>query len=285
MAYERWSPFASGENFRHQLAVIAGNIGVCWDWVSPWKAWLSGAGQPAWRRWLGTFDLLGIGGLAVLCAGACVAKNRNRLRQVRWCWAVVPVVALAGLYQPFFLMAEDNRYFYPVLPFLWVTAWAGLTALSRGEARWFGARVIIVSFAILSLVFCGAAVNGLPNPAAARAHELSAHLLADRVAGPFAGSAALPGGRTGLYTVFLVGGRWHGDDPMAGPEEFSKAGAQVVFVRRGSQIMASFAGDRGWREWREPVEKSSFIGEVMSGRLFLPESEGAAIRVFVKTSE
>lgn len=285
MAYEWWSPLASEENFRHQLGGIAGNIGVCWDWLSPWSAWVNGTGLPAWRRWLGAFDLFGISGLAVLVAAACVVRNSNRLRRVRWAWAAVPVVVLGGLYLPFFVMAEDNRYFYPVWPWLWLMAWAGLAVMPRGELRGFGAKMIGVSFAIPSMVWCGAALNGLPNPASASALQLSSQLQADRVAGPFAGSAALPGGRTGLYTAFLLGGRWLGDAPQAGPEEFSKAGAQVVFVRRGAPAVALFVGDSEWREWREAVEKSSFIGEVMSGRLFVAESEGAAVRVFVRKTQ
>lgn len=285
MAYERWSPLASEENFRHQLGVIAGNVGGCWDWLAPWNAWVNGAGLPAWRRWLGAFDLFGIGGLAVLVAAACVVRNRNRLRRVRWTWAAIPVVVLGGLYLPFFVMPEDSRYFYPAWPCLWLMAWAGLAAMPRGEVRWFGSRAVAVAFAIPSMVWCGVALNGLPNPAAARALQLSAHLREDRVAGPFAGSAALPGGRTGLYTVFLLGGRWLGDDPQAGPEDFAKVGAHVVFVRRGSPAFASFVKNTGWVEWREPVEKSSLIGEVMSGRLFLPEPEGASVRVFVRKTQ
>ncbi|KAF0181328.1 MAG: hypothetical protein FD161_1 [Limisphaerales bacterium] len=284
MAYRFWSPFAGAENFRHQLAVMRSNLGVCWDWLNPWRMWFDETEMPTWRRWLGTFDWLGISGLAVLLAGGWVVRSRCRLRRERWCWAVVPVVALGGLYLPFFVMAEDNRYFYPVWPCLWLTARAGLAALPRGEARSLGGRIIAASFAIPSVLLCGAALHGLPNPAAEAAHKLAAQLQADRVAGPFAGSASLPGGRTGLYTVFLLGGRWLGDDPQAGPEQFSKAGAQVVFVRRGSPAFALFATDRGWREWTAAAERSSFIGELMTGRMFLPEPPGSAIRVFVRKS-
>ena len=278
MAYERWAPLASEENFRHQLAVMWTNAGVCWNWLSPWRPWLAGADLPTWRRWLGGFDLLGFGGLAVLGAGVCAVRNRNRLRRVRWCWAALPVVVLGGLYLPFFVMAEDNRYFYPVLPLVWVLGCAGLTALPRGGTRRLASGVLLVSYALSAGLWCGAALRGLPNPAAEVAQKLAERLHADAVHGPVAGSALMPGGRTGLYTAFLLGERWLGDSAHAGPSEFATVGARIVIVRRGSSAAAAFAQSPAWREWGE-IDKRRLSGESDSNRLIWP-SRTVPVQVF-----
>jgi len=251
MAYQRWSPFASEENFRHQLKVIGGNIGVCWDWLNPWRAWVAGADSPPWRRWLGTFDLLGISGMAVLLAGGCAVRNRHRLRRVRWCWALVPVAALGGLYLPFFVMAEDNRYFYPVLPFLWVLAVGASGWAARRKSRVVGGtrqlafRIVSLAFVTTALAWLAVALVRIPNQASRAAHEIAVQLKLSGHVGPVAGSGLLPGGRTGLYTAFLLGERWLGDDSMAGPEAFLASGATVVVVRRSSHAEL-FARNPSW---------------------------------------
>lgn len=287
MAYRYWSPFANAQSWQHQLRVMQRNAGLLAGWLLPAEAWLHGEELPGWRRWLSTFDFLGLAMVALWFSGIALLRQLSRLRRARLLWAWVPVGALAWLYLPFFVMAEDNRYFYPLWPFLWLLTLAARPQsagpATRGHRR-IGFRVMVVSFAAPTVLWCGAALHGLPNPAAEAAQKLAAQLRADRVAGPFAGSASLPGGRTGLYTAFLLGGRWLGDDPQARPEAFSKAGAQVVFVHRGAPAFASFATDRGWREWTTAAEKSSFIGEMMTGRMFLPEPPGSAIRVFVRQS-
>lgn len=277
MAYERWSPLASEENFRHQLAVMWTNAGVCWNWLSPWRAWLDDASLPPWRRWLGTFDLFGIGAVAVLLAVGRGARGWPQRRE-RWCWAAVPVVALGGLYLPFFVMAEDNRYFYPALPLVWVLAWAGLTMLPRGGPRRLGSRVMVASFAIPAVLWCGAALRGLPNPAVEVAQKLSARLRAGAVRGPFAGSALLPGGRAGFYTAFLLGERWIGDSALAGPSEFAAAGARTVIVRRESPVARAFAQASAWREWGE-VDQRRLSGESDSYRSGWP-SPNAPVQIF-----
>lgn len=285
MAYRYWSPFESAENFRRQLAVVWANAGVCWAWLSPWSAWVNGADLPAWRRWLGTFDLLGFSAVVVVLAGWCVMKNRHRLRQRRWCWALVPVVTLGGLYLPFFVMAEDNRYFHAALPFVWVLVIGAWGWASREHREWPKRiratvfRVAAWAFLIPPTLWLGVALYGIPNATSRAAHELAAELHVDRVAGPFAGSAALPGGRTGLYTAFLLGGRWLGDNPGARPADFAEAGAYVVFVRANSPQFSAFAASGDWREWTPRGPKISFIGEFFSGRVFLP---GPEVRVFIR---
>lgn len=260
MAYRFWSPFASGENFWHQFGTIMRNAKTMIDWIAPAHGWLSVGEMPPWRRWLGTFDFLGLGALgivAVLSHGGCVWRRGN-LRRGRM--AVLVIAPLGLLYLPFFVMPEDNRYFYPLWPCLWVVALAALPRERSWRRRLF--PLVTASFAATAVLWCGAALRGLPNPAAETAHRLAAELKAAGQAGPLAGSGLLPGGRAGLYTAFLLGGRWLGDEPEAAPSRCAAAGAEIVVRGRESRpaTVAAFAGSPHWRE--------------------LPPPAGAQVRVF-----
>lgn len=261
MAYRYWSPFADGQSWQHQLRVMQGNVGVVAGWLLPAEAWLTNEKLPAWRRWLSTFDFLGLAMIALWLGLLDTLRWLARLRRQRWCWAMVPVAALAALYLPFFVMAEDNRYFYAVWPCLWVVT---LNASPpRGRWRRVGFRLMAWAFAIPAVLWCGAALRGLPNSAAVVAQHLAVRLRADRVSGPLAGSAVLPGGRTGLYTAFLLGERWLGDAPQAKPAEFEAVGARTVVLRSGSWQADAFARDPRWHrfEAEKPATLHVFIRE------------------------
>ncbi len=249
MAYRLWSPFASRDNFVHQLGVVGGNLGMCWEWLSPWGTWFSPADLPAWRRWLSTFDLLGLSAAAVILAGCHLVKHGKR--RERWALAVVPVACLGALYLPFWVQAEDQRYFYPAFPFLWVLAVGGWGWLTRSchlakHTRVSGFRVPAISFAASALLWLAAGVSGIPNEASRVASELAEQLRAAGHTGPLAGSGLLPGGRTGFYTAYLLGARWLGDNPQASPTDFQTAGARCVVLRRGSEQADAFARDPQW---------------------------------------
>jgi hypothetical protein len=267
MAYRFWSPFEGPLAWQHQLHVLQGNAVIMQGWLLPADAWLHGGELPAWRRWLSTFDFFGLAAVAMATSGLMLIRQCGGLRRVRLLWAWVPVGALAGLYLPFFVMAEDNRYFYPLWPCLWLLMVAvrpkSAGPATFGQRRW-GFRVMVFSFALPAVLWCGAALRGLPNPAATTARELADAFRAEGVVGPFAGSGSLPGGRTGLYTAFLLGERWLGDDPRVGPEEFARVGARAGFVRAGTRQFELFTRAAGWREW--PAGGS---GEV---RVFLREN-------------
>ncbi len=250
MTYRHWSPFTSVDNFEHQLGVVGSNLGTCWAWLSPWGMWFSPTDLPAWRRWLSTFDLLGLSAAGVVLAGCHLVKNWQR-RQ-RWALAVVPVACLGALYLPFWVQAEDQRYFYPALPFLWVLAMGGWGWLTRScrlskRTRAIGFRVVASSFMVSASLWLAAGVSGIPNQASQVASELAAQLKAAGHLGPLAGSGLLPGGRTGFYAAFLLGERWLGDDPQAGPADFLTAGARCVVLRTDSQQASAFARDPQWR--------------------------------------
>ena len=258
MAYRLWSPLANGENFQHQLGVLARNAATMTDWL--WGVrWLSGANDPRGvARMLPGFDLLGLSLAGVVGGVVVLFANRHRPRRVRWSWAAVPVLCLGGLYLPFFVMAEDSRYFYGALPFVWVMVTGAWGWVSRPERDWARRvrrrvfRVAMVAFLIPSLMWLSVAIYSLPNLASHAAHELAIGLKPLPVSGPLAGSGAMPGGRTGLYTALLLGERWLGDNEQAGPEEFAASGARVVVTRRGSRQAEALAQDSRWRTMDSP---------------------------------
>lgn len=245
MAYRYWSPFASEENFRHQISVAGQNSKTMLGWLAPWNAWLASEDLPAWRRWLGAFDLLGLGAVALLAATVRCVLFRPRPVPRRWWMAILPVALLGGLYLPFFVMPEDSRYFWPAWPCLWVV---GLTALSRtGKVRRIGFQLLLWSFALISLAWCLAALRGLPNLTPTAGKMIAGQLKHNGWAGPVAGSGLLPGGRAGLYTAFFLGERWLGDDAQAGPDAFAAAGTRVVVLRRDAPQRKAFECAAGWR--------------------------------------
>lgn len=253
MAYRFWSPFGSEENFRHQLGVVWSNAGTVTSWLQGVR-WITGAETV--RGVAGMvpgFDLLGLS-LVAVAGGLVVGYIQNRhLRRVRWCWAAGPVVCLGGLYLPFWVQAEDQRYFYATFPFVWVlvlggwrwTCAQGWTWTRTIRLRLF--RLAGVAFLIPAGMWLCAGIWSLPNSASRTARELAAELGSLQVSGPFAGSAAMPGGRTGLYTAFLLGERWLGDDALAQPAAFEAAGVRVVILRPSPQADA-FAADSRWRK-------------------------------------
>jgi len=252
MAYRYWSPFASGESFRHQLAVVARNAATLTEWLWGMR-WLAGADDPRGAaRLLPGFDLLGLSLAGVVGGAVGLLAHRRRPGCRRWSWAVVPVLGLGGLYLPFFVMAEDNRYFHAALPFVWVLVIGAWGWVSRGQ-EWARRirptvfRVAAWAFLIPPVLWLGVALYGIPNAASHAAHELATQLKAGGHHGPVAGSGLLPGGRAGLYTAFLLDGRWLGDDAQAGPVAFAAAGARVVVLRRDSRQAGAFMGDPRWR--------------------------------------
>lgn len=256
MAYRYWSPFASGENFQHQLRVAGQNLITILKWLAPWSEWLSSESLPTWRRWLGAVDFLGLGAVALLSVVFRCAFSQLRPLPRRWRMAILPVVLLGGMYLPFFVMPEDNRYFWPVWPCLWVL---GLAALSRtGKVRQVGFQILLWSFALSSLAWCFAALRGLPNVTPAAAKMIAEQVKHNRWDGPVAGSGLLPGGRAGLYTAFHLGERWLGDDSLARPEDFAAAGARVVLLRRDSPQREEFLRAPGWRPF-EPAASIPLI--------------------------
>lgn len=259
MAYHFWSPFTDNRTLLHQLNVVVENARVMAGWLLNWE-WVNyllrgSAASPG--NPLKGFDLAGLSLLALIVGFAVSAVRLwsgapPQRRAVNRCLASLPVCCLAGLYLPFWLQGEDSRYFYPALPMLWIAlAGVWLATKPRGKdsqpARRWGFRVGVALFLFPALLLLAFAVKGLPNPAARAARGVVHVLEYEAVNGPVAGSALLPGGRAGLYTAFLSGEQWLGDDAQAGPEAFAAAGARVVVLRRDARQRAAFERAPGWR--------------------------------------
>jgi len=270
MPYRFWSPFSSGENFRHQLSLIGRNVVTLTEWLWGMR-WLSGPADPRKAaRLLPGFDLLGASLAGVLSGLAVLLMNRARPRRVRWTWAVVPVLCLGGRYLPFWVQPEDQRYFYGTLPLVWVLVFGAWGWACRQGWQWTREirmrvfRVVAVSFVIPATLWLAAGIYRIPNSASDAAVELAGWLKSAGQNGPLAGSASLAGGRTGLYTAFLLGQPWVGDDVNAGPADFEAVGARVVVLRRDSPQGEAFGRTSRWHKatgggWLAPIDVFLFV--------------------------
>jgi hypothetical protein len=232
MPYKYWSPIESSAYALHQLKVMAKNVFTILSMMT-------------------RMDLLLPVLLVFLACALARRHDRLRLIQERWLVALIPGVALAVLYLPFFLNPEDQRYFYAVFPFLWV---GSVGVLDWIEARFdnrsaslkrVGVPLFFVAFALPALLLLGAAIVGLPRfaPACKAARQLATKLDAARMAGPVAGSALMRGGRAGLYTAFFLNQPWHGDEAEPTANSFKKSGARLIIVKRDDPVVNQLESD------------------------------------------
>jgi hypothetical protein len=187
--YATWSPFASGEYFQHQVKRVGGNVlRILFVLTSLFPVWP----LVVWI-WTRGDSLKGL------------------LPAVR---ALVPLDLLCLLYLPFYLTANEQRYFYIAVPLLWV----GLTmprpfvGLSKSFpiSRSIGLRIALGL--VVAALFASALAYQFPaRTAGLEARELARWLENQEPVGSLAGSAMRPGGRTGLYTAWFLGVPWHGD--------------------------------------------------------------------------
>ncbi len=270
LPYATWSPFASARNFRHQLGVIARNIGT--------------AGYL-----LGSFDLLHLGVLSAVLWGVLggvgkirkpgaggpkesrkpKAESRKENGAARgaapreedgdwepWVGGVATLLlaGLAGVYLPGYLERVDQRYFYAALPLLFAATVAGASLLRRwlvGRAALvarLAGSVVAISFATPILLNAALALPGLPHPAAIVARELAAGIRATKRPGPVAGSGLLAGNRVGLFVAWFLEQPWYGDRPRATPGDFAAIGARWVLVRARRPVAAQLAADPRFSE-------------------------------------
>ena len=91
---------------------------------------------------------------------------------------------------------------------------------------------------------------------------LAKKLEAAHVAGPVAGSAAMSGGRAGLYVAFHLGQPWFGDPRQVTADNFEQSHARIIIVNRRLPIAAELGRD------------THFVD--LDGRLFGSPGEAAA---------
>jgi hypothetical protein len=229
LPYPDWSPLESWGNAMHQMRIIGHNTPI----VLSMLIHISLA-----------FPILVV--VALLWPGKFRTQPDDAANRG---WFLLPVAVMAFLYLPNYLMPGELRYFYAAAPLLYVGGAALLLRdwCRRRPLRWrYGAPVLAASLLIPALFQF--AYETCPSVLAGE----YAHLLADRItqcglAAPVAGSGMLPGGRTGLYTAYLLGQPWLGDEPSPRPVDFRGSGAGLIVVVRGSRIAHELAEDASFR--------------------------------------
>jgi len=212
MAYQTWSPWENRDYARHQIAVLARNsVTVLFLWTS---IHLAAVGLLV--RWL-------------------IVWRNCRARMAMSDLLVLPL-CLAAIYLPCYFTFAEQRFFYVTLPFFFA-----------GTVRWLDDETITpTTRRLISLAICLAAVFPLfaqvvflqdrTAIAGNYAAQLAIRMREAEVLGPIAGSANLPGGRTGLYVAFHLNQPWHGDELSPTPESILASGAKFFLVRRASPL-------------------------------------------------
>jgi hypothetical protein len=230
MEYQRWSPLANGPYFRHQIRVVLRNLvtlGVLWTSLN------LAALSLFWVWWR--------------------AKRDSTLRQQLGALLVLPV-GLALIYLPCFFTFTEQRFFYVTLPlfFAALACWVetGLTAV-KSPRRW-GAWLAwgcVVGPLLGQMILIGDRTLF----AGECAQQLADKMRTAQLVGPMAGSANLPGGRTGLYVAFHLQQPWHGDKLAPTATEIAGSGAKYFLVRRDSPLAAQLRADSRFRDLDETL--------------------------------
>ncbi len=272
MKYNFWSPTASKANALHQAKVIAGNVPAVFHWVggiNPFGVRLMNREfnpQEIFRLMPG-FDLFYLGVCALV--GCLIGSRRDSLVQEKWRWAIVPAVCIMGIYLPVFLLQDDQRYMYPLFPFLWVAVsgafnWVMRHSAHRGtKAERTSWRIVVASFGLPALFWMLVGLVGIPNPASDCARELALRMKLADLRGAIVGSGQLPGGRTGLFTAFFLGEPWYGDSSSPTPSGYLFSKARFVMVHRIPAITGPLDRDPAFHDldpklFKSPEEAENF---------------------------
>ncbi len=218
MSYQTWSPWENWDYTRHQIAVLVKNsLTLLFLWTS-----INLAAVALLVRWLAVW--------------------RQRAGRSAWSDLLVPPLCLAAIYLPCYFTFAEQRFFYVTLPFFFAgtVRWA-VDADSVSPARRRVCFVAIWLAAVLPLFAQAVLLRDRAATAGNYAVNLADKMRAAEVLGSLAGSANLPGGRTGLYVAFHLNQPWHGDELHPTPETISASGAKYFLVRRGSLLAVSLA--------------------------------------------
>ncbi len=232
MAYNYWSPFENTAYARHQLKVLARNTVIC----------------------LALLTSLNATAPIFLIAGIIQRKRTQNpsLPAINRKHALIVPGLLLLLYLPCYVTWTEQRFFYTAFPFLLVAPALWLmpkdaspdsNARHRSETRigWYSAVGTLVP--LLAAVFI---VGASPREAGDCAADLARRIEQANLTGPVAGSASLPGGRTGLYLAFLLNQPWYGDEVHPAAVDLRNSGARLAVVTRRSTFAAQLDQDTGF---------------------------------------
>lgn len=201
-AYRGWSPLAHPG---HQLRLLRDNLHFLF-----------------WQ--LLDFDLLHLGWVAALGGLLFARPWRAALARDRWRWSGPFVAAVALVYLPVY--ASIGRYYWVAWPLLLAAG------VSVARDRRILGSVMLLSFALPSLLALPATLRGRPDPAVAEARACAERLAKLGERGPVAGN-----GPEGLFTAFFLGEPWlgaHAASPTA--VEIEESGARLAVQRRGGPL-------------------------------------------------
>jgi hypothetical protein len=228
--YPDWSPLASGSNALHQLRILARNVPIV-------VVMLTGVSL--------AFPILALAALLrLLPRGIVTGREPNG-----W-WAMLPVLVLAALYLPNYLLVYEQRYFYVAFPLLMAASAGWLSAdqpslYSQLQRR--GAWLIAACFLIPTFARSGLHLRST-RAAGECADFLAGTISRAGLAGSVAGSGRLPGGRAGLYTAYLLDQPWLGDAPFPDAAGFRHSGASLVLINRGSGVARELTTAAGFQD-------------------------------------
>jgi hypothetical protein len=233
LPYPDWSPWKNWRNAAHQIGIMARNTPVVVYILT---------------RICVVFP--------ILAAVALVKRVKFRTHPddgANRIWFLWPVAALGIVYLPNYLMVEELRYFYAAAPLLFV---GGAALLLRNWSYWqprrqrYAALLLAASLLLPALLRC-AFYSGQTRLAGQCGHFLAYRIRRAGLAAPLAGSGWFESGRTGLYAAFFLGQPWLGDELSPHAADFRSSGANLIVVRRGSEIAHELAEDGSFRNLDE----------------------------------
>jgi hypothetical protein len=223
-----WSPWENWRNAAHQMKIILFNTALVLRVLT---------------RISVAFPILAA--VALACRGKFRTDPDDDAHRI---WFLLPVAALGLIYVPNYLMLDELRYFYAAAPLLFV---GGAALLPRDWSGWrlwrrYGASLLAASLLIPAL-FRFAFDSSQTAFAGQCAHILAQKMARAGLAAPMAGSGWLRGGRAGLYTAYLLGQPWLGDEVSPRAADFKRSGAALIVVNRGSGVAHELAQDASFR--------------------------------------
>lgn len=240
--YPDWSAFSSLENAKLQWKIILRNV-------------------PIVLVMLTSVSL--IFPVVVVFSALRLLRHRVAAGGGQFFWlALMPVIFLAALFLPNYLLITEQRYFYAAAPLLFVVA--------AQWGRWKSQRLLLLlalSFLVPNFVRAGWHLDST-RAAGGCAEVLAQKISQSHLAGSVVGSGKMSGGRTGLYVAYLLQQPWFGDEPSPAASDYKASGADLIVVNRGTAIANELAADSGVQNLDRNLFGSAREGEYFPIQIF-----------------